>query len=89
VPKARSDLTSAIASAANLYGLTSAEAKVLTALIESGGGVAAIASALGLSRSTVKTHLEKLFRKTGMRRQAGLVMLVAGFNDPLPIKNQK
>jgi DNA-binding CsgD family transcriptional regulator len=44
---------------------------------------------LGLSRSTVKTHLEKLFRKTGMRRQAGLVTLVAGFNDPLRTKDQK
>jgi DNA-binding CsgD family transcriptional regulator len=46
------------------------------------GGVAAVASMLGASRSTVKTHLEHLFEKTGTSRQAALVKLIAGFASP-------
>jgi DNA-binding CsgD family transcriptional regulator len=76
------DLSTAIAAAAKRYALTEAEARVLQAVIEVGGGVALSASALGLSRSTVKTHLEHLFAKTGTRRQLQLVKLIAGFESP-------
>jgi DNA-binding CsgD family transcriptional regulator len=31
----------------------------------------------------VKTHLGRLFEKTGTSRQADLVKLVAGFSNPL------
>jgi DNA-binding CsgD family transcriptional regulator len=41
------------------------------------------ADALGISQATVKTHLHRLFRKTGTARQADLVRLVAEFADPL------
>jgi DNA-binding CsgD family transcriptional regulator len=37
---------------------------------------------LGVSQSTVKTHLGHLFEKTGTRRQAELVKLTAGFEIP-------
>jgi DNA-binding CsgD family transcriptional regulator len=41
-------------------------------------GVQAIADTLGIVPGTVKTHLHNVFRKTGTRRQAELVKLVAG-----------
>jgi DNA-binding CsgD family transcriptional regulator len=47
------------------------------------GGVSDTAEALGIGQATVKTHLHRLFRKTGTNRQADLVRLVAGFSPPL------
>jgi DNA-binding CsgD family transcriptional regulator len=40
------------------------------------------AEKLGVGDATVKTHLKRLFAKTGARRQADLVKLAAGFSDP-------
>ena len=47
------------------------------------GGVPEVAAALGVAESTVKTHLGRLFEKTGAGRQADLVKLAAGFSTPL------
>ena len=66
---------------AEFYGLTPAELRVLFALVEF-GGVSDIAGALGVSPGTAKTHLRRLFAKTGTRRQVDLVKLVAGFAPP-------
>jgi DNA-binding CsgD family transcriptional regulator len=41
------------------------------------------ATALGISSSTVKTHLGRVYDKAGAARQADLVKLVAGFSSPL------
>lgn len=38
---------------------------------------------LGAAKSTVKTHLDNVFKKTGTRRQAELVRLIAGFDGPV------
>lgn len=65
-----------------LYGLTRAELRVLLAVVEV-GGVAETAESLGISEATVKTHLHRVFGKTGTSRQADLVKLVAGFSNPL------
>jgi DNA-binding CsgD family transcriptional regulator len=46
------------------------------------GGVPAMADSLGISETTVKTHLTSLFDKTGVRRQADLVRLVAAHASP-------
>jgi DNA-binding CsgD family transcriptional regulator/PAS domain-containing protein len=67
---------------AQTYRLTPTELRVLFALVEV-GGVPEIAAALGVAETTVKTHLARLFAKTGTRRQAELVRLVAGFAMPL------
>jgi DNA-binding CsgD family transcriptional regulator len=67
---------------AQLYGLTRAELRVLLAIVDV-GGVAETAESLGVSEATVKTHLHRLFGKTGTGRQADLVKLVAGFSNPL------
>jgi DNA-binding CsgD family transcriptional regulator/PAS domain-containing protein len=82
VREAKVDVPAAISAAAQLYGLTPAEEKVLRGIIEV-GGIPAVAAMLGTSTSTVKTHLEHVFKKTGTRRQAELVKLIAGFDSPV------
>ena len=67
---------------ARTYKLTPAELRVLLAVVEV-GGVPEVAEALGVSSETVKTHLGRVYSKTGVRRQADLVKLVAGFASPL------
>jgi DNA-binding CsgD family transcriptional regulator len=64
------------------FKLTAAELRVLLAVAEI-GGVAETAAALGIGEATVKTHLHRVFGKTGASRQADLVKLVAGFANPL------
>jgi DNA-binding CsgD family transcriptional regulator/PAS domain-containing protein len=65
-----------------MYKLTPAELRVLLAIVDV-GGVPEVAAALGVAVTTVKTHLNRLFEKTGVGRQADLVKLVAGFSTPL------
>ena len=77
------DVADGLATVANVYSLTPAEMRVGAAIIET-GGVPEAAPALGISETTVKTHLQHIFQKTGTRRQADLVKLVAGFASPLP-----
>jgi len=67
---------------AKTYKLTPAELRVLLAIVEV-GGVPEVAAALGVADTTVKTHLSRLFEKTGTSRQADLVKLVAGFVSPV------
>lgn len=64
------------------YGLTPTELRVLLAIVEV-GGVPEVAAALGIATTTAKTHLTRLFDKTGTSRQADLVKVVAGFSMPL------
>ena len=67
---------------AKTFRLTPTELRVLLAVVEVGGGPE-VAEALGIAETTVKTHLGRLYEKTGARRQADLVKLVAGFSSPL------
>jgi DNA-binding CsgD family transcriptional regulator len=64
------------------YQLTPTELRVLLAIVEI-GGVRETSDALGIGEATVKTHLHRLFGKTGASRQADLVKLVASFSSPL------
>jgi DNA-binding CsgD family transcriptional regulator/PAS domain-containing protein len=57
------------------YGLTPAEA-LFAVEISKGDGLLAAARRLGVSLTTVKTHLAHVFDKTGVRRQAELVRLI-------------
>ncbi|MBX9710697.1 MAG: helix-turn-helix transcriptional regulator [Xanthobacteraceae bacterium] len=68
------------------YQLTPTELRVLLAIVEV-GGVPEVALALGVAVTTVKTHLSRLYEKTGVNRQADLVKLVAGYRSPLRIKS--
>jgi len=55
---------------------------VLFAIVEV-GGVPQVAEVLGIAASTVKTHLGRVYEKTGAARQVDLVKLVAGFSSSL------
>jgi DNA-binding CsgD family transcriptional regulator len=64
------------------YKLTPAELRVLFGIVEV-GGVPDVAACLGVAETTIKTHLGRVFEKTGTSRQADLVKLVAGFSSPV------
>ena len=68
------------------YNLTPTELRVLMAIVDI-GGVPEVAAALGVAASTVKTHLGRLYEKTGVKRQADLVKLFASFTTPLRTRN--
>ena len=64
------------------FKLTPTELRVLLAIVEV-GGVPEVATAFGIAATTVRTHVTRLFEKTGTSRQADLVKLVAGYATPL------
>jgi DNA-binding CsgD family transcriptional regulator len=82
VQKASLDMPSPQQAIAKLYKLTPTELRVLSGIVQV-GGVPDVAEVMGISVSTVKTHLRRLFAKTGTDRQADLVKLVAGYANPL------
>jgi DNA-binding CsgD family transcriptional regulator len=82
VHKAALEIPSPPAAIAKAYNLTPTELRILLAVVEVGGGPE-VAEALGIADGTVKTHLRRLFEKTGAKRQADLVKLVAGYLTPL------
>ena len=86
VRKAELELTHPVEALAKRYGLTAAEMRVLFAIVQI-GGVPEVANMLGISQATVKTHLKRIFDKTGTARQADLVKLVAGFTGPFSASN--
>lgn len=58
------------------YSLTPAEARLALIMLD-GTGVKEAAEQLGVSNNTVRTHLQRIFEKTGAKRQAELVRLLA------------
>lgn len=82
VQKAALDTRSPPEAIARTYRLTAMEVRVLLAIVEV-GGAPEVAETLGIGEGTVKTHLKRLYAKTGARRQADLVKLFAGYASPL------
>lgn len=70
------------AALALLYDLTPAETRIV-GLISEGVGQAEIAARLGITQNTVKTHLKRVFAKTGTSRRAEVVRLIASLSLPL------
>jgi DNA-binding CsgD family transcriptional regulator/PAS domain-containing protein len=66
---------------AKLYRLTGGELRVLLTLAQ-GLGAKDAANALGIGESTVRTHLQRLFSKTGTSRQAELLQLLQNSTPP-------
>ncbi len=66
---------------AALFDLTNAEARVFDHIV-AGRTSAAVAAALGVEPSTVKTHLARLYDKIGVRRRADLVRVAASLAIP-------
>ena len=56
------------------FGLTAAEAQVAGEIVK-GGGLMQCAAALKISAPTARTHLKRIFEKTGAERQAHFVRL--------------
>jgi DNA-binding CsgD family transcriptional regulator len=67
---------------AKTFKLTPSELRVLLGIVQV-GNVPETAVALGMGRATVRTHLLRLYAKTGTGYQTELVKLVAGFTNPL------
>jgi DNA-binding CsgD family transcriptional regulator len=63
------------AAMSRLYGLTQAEAKV-AALIVGGNSGRQAADKLRLSYNTIKTHLKRIYAKTGTKGQGELIRLI-------------
>jgi DNA-binding CsgD family transcriptional regulator len=82
VRKADGEISSSSEIIAKHYNLTPTEKRVLIAMVEA-GSVPEIAGTLGVARSTVKTHLHRMFAKTNTQRQADLIKLLAAFSNPL------
>ena len=79
IRKAVLDLPSPPEAVAAEFNLTSAEIRVLFAIVEI-GGVPEVAPILGISDQTVKSHLHHIYDKTATNRQADLVKLVASYS---------
>ncbi|WP_049802338.1 helix-turn-helix transcriptional regulator [Mesorhizobium opportunistum] len=82
VARADTPFVAPTALVAALFGLTPAEARVFEQ-IAAGRTVEETSDVLDIGRSTVRTHLLRLFEKTGVRRQAELVQLAASLAAPL------
>src|SRR5215469_16376547 len=63
------------------FGLTPAETRLLASLF-GGRTLAETATTLDIAGSTAKTHLEHIFLKTGVTRQAELMRLWTGLISP-------
>jgi DNA-binding CsgD family transcriptional regulator/PAS domain-containing protein len=61
---------------AKLYELTPAEERLLDLILD-GSGLFEAAEQLGVSRNTARTHMKRIYAKTGTRRQAELVRRLA------------
>ena len=60
------------------FGLTAAEAR-LAIRMASGAALETVADELRISKETARNQLKAVFHKTGVRRQAELVALLASF----------
>lgn len=66
----------------DLYDLTAAEARTARRLL-AGDGPVGIADQFGVGLGTVRTHLHRVFDKTGTASQADLVRLLLGCTSPM------
>lgn len=64
-----------------VYGITPAQQR-LAALIIAGHGLVAAADLLGVGVSTARTHLQRMFDKTGVRSQPALVRALLSVGSP-------
>jgi PAS domain-containing protein/DNA-binding CsgD family transcriptional regulator len=67
---------------ATTYELTSAETRVLSRLLV-GRSLPEAAKELQVATSTVRTHLDVIFRKTGVSRQSELILLASQLSPPV------
>ena len=68
--------------AQGIYGLTETQA-LLACLLAQGHDLALASEKLGVSVNTIKTHLKRIFEKTGARSQASLVATLLSVEPPM------
>jgi DNA-binding CsgD family transcriptional regulator len=68
--------------AQSIYGLSAAQAR-LAQLIAQGHDLAQAAERLGVSVNTVRTHLQRMFDRTGARSQSALVGILLSAEAPM------
>ena len=78
----RSDERSGAGLLARAYGLTAAEERIVESLM-SGHTLAEASGHLGVAQSTAKTHLDRVFAKTGVSRQTELIRLTMRLARPV------
>jgi DNA-binding CsgD family transcriptional regulator len=66
------DFTAQVRCFAGDFGLTTAETRVLGAIL-GGSGLIAAAARLNITEATARTHLKTIIAKTGARRQTELI----------------
>ena len=64
-----------IGAAIDIYGLSGTQGELVRHIV-TGSDIAASARGLGISPNTAKTHLQRIYDKTGVRTQSALVRLV-------------
>lgn len=69
-----------------IYGLSPAQRKV-AALVADGLTLAEIAERLGVTPNTARTHLQRIFEKTGVRNQSALVRVL--LSAIAPVQSQR
>jgi DNA-binding CsgD family transcriptional regulator len=67
--------------AAEVYGLSPAQVR-LARLVVDGNDLAAASNVLGVSVNTLRTHLQRMFDKTGARSQAALIRALLSAEAP-------
>ncbi|MEE4451177.1 helix-turn-helix transcriptional regulator [Novosphingobium resinovorum] len=71
----------------SLYGLTATELRVLTDAVDT-GDITAVGDRQGMARATARTHLHRIYEKTGTRSFAGLSSLVHRFGRIAPASDE-
>ncbi len=66
------------------FGLTAAETRVLGAIID-GKGLLAAAERLNIGEATARTHARRIFDKTGTHRQPELIRRFFETTFPAPV----
>lgn len=67
---------------ARQFGLTASETRVVQCIV-GGAAVAQVAETLGVSEPTVRTHLQRIFLKTGASNQTRLIKLAGSVIPPV------
>ena len=80
--RATADFQSPAELIAHAFRLTPTELRVLLGIVEI-GGTPQVAQAMGIAETTVKTHLGRVYSKTGTARQTDLAKLVASYSSGL------
>ena len=68
--------------AATIYGLSAAQKKVAT-LVTEGKSLTEIAAKMDITSNTARTHLDRIFDKTGVRTQTALVRILLSAVSPV------